>query len=188
MLRELADAHRLDISGGVAVLTGHNTTHNPADARMWQAVMPALLRGGWSPPAVAELAIRLGLKEAVLKDFLHRKTKTGEVLRVTQDRFYPRATLATLAANAALVARSSSKGLFTAAQYRDATAIGRTLAIKILECFDGLGITQRIGDARKLHSNFVPLLGAAKPSVAPGPQQPKPASARRPPSAKRRYP
>ena len=188
MLRELADAHRLDISGGIAVLTGHNTTHNPADARMWQAVMPALLRGGWSPPAVAELAISLGLKEAVLKDFLHRKAKTGEVLRVTEDRFYPKATLATLAANAALLARSSSRGLFTAAQYRDAIGVGRTLAIKILEAFDALGITQRIGDMRKMHRNFVPILGAAKPSVAPvaKKQGPRAPDAKKPPNAKQR--
>jgi len=54
-------------------------------------------------------------------------------------------------ANAALVARSASKGLFTAAQYRDATGIGRNLTIKVLEFFDTLGITQRIGDTRKMH-------------------------------------
>ena len=190
LLRELSDARKLEMRGGTAVLTGHDTTRNPADAKLWQAVLPALLQGGFAPPPVAELAISLGLKEAVLKDFLHRKTKTGEVLRVTEDRFYPRETLATLAANAALVARSSSRGLFTAAQYRDATAIGRTLAIKILECFDGLGITQRIGDARKMHANFVPLLGAAKPAMAPGARQPvqRAAPAKKPPSAKRRYP
>jgi hypothetical protein len=59
--------------------------------------------------------------------------------------------------------------LFSAAQYRDATGIGRTRVIKILEFFDTLGITQRIGDARKMHKNFVPLLGAAKPALAATP-------------------
>ncbi|MGP1678206.1 MAG: SelB domain-containing protein [Burkholderiales bacterium] len=75
----------------------------------------------------------------------------------------------TSVANAALVARSASKGLFSAAQYRDANGIGRTRAIKILEFFDTLGITQRIGDLRKMHKNFVPILGAAKPALAPAP-------------------
>jgi selenocysteine-specific elongation factor len=59
--------------------------------------------------------------------------------------------------------------LFSAAQYRDATGIGRTRAIKILEFFDTLGITQRIGDTRKMHKDFVPLLGAAKPALAAAP-------------------
>jgi selenocysteine-specific elongation factor len=91
------------------------------------------------------------------------------VMRVAEDLFYPKATLATLAANAALVARSASRGLFSAAQYRDATGIGRTRVIKILEFFDTLGITQRIGDTRKMHKNFVPILGAAKPALVAAP-------------------
>ena len=78
-----------------------------------------------------------------------------------------------------LVARSASKGMFSAAQYRDATGIGRTRAIKILEFFDTLGITQRIGDTRKMHKNFVPILGAAKPVLAATPTTSKDVRARR---------
>ena len=172
LLRELADARKLEMAGSTVRLPGHDATSNSADEQMWRAVLPVLLQGRFSPPTITELAASLGLKEAVLKDFLYRKSRTGEVMRVAEDRFYPKATLATLAANAALVARSRSKGLFTAAQYRDATGIGRTLAIKILEFFDTLGITQRIGDARTMHKTFVPILGPAKPAMAPGAQQP----------------
>jgi selenocysteine-specific elongation factor len=146
---------------------------------MWRAVLPALLAGRYTVPTIAELARGLGLNAANLRDFLHRKSRTGEVMRVAEDLFYPKATLATLAANAALVARSASKGLFSAAQYRDATGIGRTRVIKILEFFDTLGITQRIGDTRKMHKNFVPLLGAAKPALAAAPAAGKDGRARR---------
>jgi selenocysteine-specific elongation factor len=164
LIRGLADAHQIHVNGSAVRLAGHDATSNAADEEMWRAVLPALLQGRFSPPEVAELARSLGLNESLLRGFLHRKSRTGEVMHVTEDRFYPKATLATLAANAALVARSASKGLFTAAQYRDATGISRNLAIKILEFFDTLGITQRIGDTRKMHKNFVPLLGPAKPS------------------------
>jgi hypothetical protein len=121
---------------------------------------------------VAELAAVLKLKEAALKDFLHRKTRSGEVMRVPPARFYPRATLAVLAATAHALARANPNG-FTAAQYRDATGVGRTLAIEILEFLDTLAITQRIGDARKARKDFVPILGAAEP--APRPAQKPPA-------------
>jgi selenocysteine-specific elongation factor len=166
LLRDLAEARKLELHGAAVRLPGHDATANSADEELWRAVLPALLAGRFAAPTIAELARNLGLSEAKLRDFLHRKSKTGEVMRVAEDLFYPRATLATLAANAALVARSASKGLFSAAQYRDATGIGRTRAIKILEFFDTLGITQRIGDTRKMHKNFVPLLGAAKPALA----------------------
>jgi selenocysteine-specific elongation factor len=165
LLRDLAEARTLEVQGSAVRLPGHDATSNAADEAMWRAVLPALLQARFAAPTVAELARTLGLDEAKLRDFLHRKSKTGEVMRVAEDLFYPKATLAALAANAALVARSASKGLFSAAQYRDATGIGRTRCIKILEFFDRLGITQRIGDTRKMHKNFVPILGPAKPAL-----------------------
>jgi selenocysteine-specific elongation factor len=168
LLRGLAGARAVEVEGTLTRLAGHDPTANAGDETLWNRVLPLLLAGGFMPPGVAELARSLELDEAVLRDFLHRKSRSGDPLRVTDERFYPKATLAVLAANAALVARAASRGLFTAAQYRDATGIGRTLAISILEFLDTLGITQRIGDARKMHKNFVPILGAAKPVlVAP---------------------
>jgi len=133
-------------------------------------VLPALLAGQFAPPKVSDLARGLKLEEAALRSFLHRKSGAGEVMRITEDLYFPKATLATLAANAALVARSASRGEFTAAQYRDATGIGRNLTIRILEFFDTRGNTQRIGDKRKMQKNFVPLLGAAKPSFRARPR------------------
>lgn len=185
LVRELADERKLEIASNVVRLAGHDATSNPEDQRLWQLVLPALQAAGFSPPPVPELAAALKLKEAILKDFLHRKSRTGEVLRVPPDRFYPRPTMATLAATAHALARSAPGGTFTAAQYRDATGIGRSLAIEILECLDTLGITQRIGDARKARKDFVPLLGAAEPARAPakGPAKPpaaKPGPAPRP--------
>ncbi len=166
LLRELADERKLEIASNSVRLPGHDATSNPEDQRMWQLVLPALQAAGFAPPPVAELAATLKLTEATLKDFLHRKSRTGDVLRVPPARFYPRATLATLAATAHALARSSPGGVFTAAQYRDATGVGRSLAIEILECLDTLAITQRVGDTRKARKDFVPILGAAEPATA----------------------
>jgi selenocysteine-specific elongation factor len=165
LLRELADERKLEIAGSAARLPGHDATSNPADEKMWQSLLPLLTAGAFAPPAVAELAAKLATKDTVLQDFLHRKSRSGEVLRVTKDRYYPRATLATLAATAKALADAG--GMFTAAQFRDATGIGRTLAIEILEFLDGLGVTQRVGDARKMRKDFVPILGAASPAPPP---------------------
>jgi len=166
LLRELADERRIEIAANLVRQPGHDATSNPEDQKLWQIVLPALQQGGFAPPPVAELAAALKLKETTLKDFLHRKARGGEVMRVPPGRFYPRATLATLAATAQAVARANPNG-FTAAQYRDATGVGRSLAIEILEFLDTLAITQRIGDARRIRKDFVPILGAAEPASAP---------------------
>ncbi|HUY04112.1 MAG TPA: selenocysteine-specific translation elongation factor [Rhodocyclaceae bacterium] len=167
LLHELINGRRLEMTGSLLKLPGHDSTANAQDEKIWQAVLPAILRAGYVPPQTAALAASLGLKEQVLKDFLHRKSKTGEVMRVTEYRFYPKATLARLAANAAALAHASPGEMFTVAQYRDANAIGRTLTIQILEFFDTLGITQRVGDRRKMRRDFVPILGPAEPVSAP---------------------
>ncbi|MBE0627516.1 MAG: selenocysteine-specific translation elongation factor [Burkholderiales bacterium] len=170
LLHELVDARKLEIAGSILRLPGHNATANAMDEKIWRLVLPAMLRADYVPPQTAELAANLGLSEDLLKDFLHRKSRTGEVMRVSDYRFYPRATLARLAATAAELARSSPGGMFTAAQFRDASAIARKLAIQILELFDSLGITQRVGEARKMRQDFEPILGPVAPLQASGAQ------------------
>jgi selenocysteine-specific elongation factor len=191
VLRKLADERKLEASGSTARLPGHDATANAADDRLWQTVRPALEGFGYNVPPLRDLALQLKLKEPILKDFLYRKAKTGEVMRVTADRFYPRSTLATLAAVANATARSQSTAQFTAAQYRDATGVGRSLAIEILEFLDSLGITQRVGDTRKMRKDFVPILGAAtappRPTAASPSKAPaRPAQPRRPMQTHRR--
>ena len=164
LLRLLADEKKLEVSGSVARLPRHVATDNPADAALWDKVRPALHAVGFNGLTLAELAAAISIGEPMLKDFLHRKAKTGEVVKVTADRFYWRGTLARFAAIAADVARGVPGGKFSAAQVRDRTDIGRTRAILILECFDRLGITRRIGDVRVMHKDYVPVFGPAMDS------------------------
>ncbi|MEO7727293.1 MAG: selenocysteine-specific translation elongation factor [Burkholderiales bacterium] len=185
LLRELGDDKKLEIASSTVRLPKHVATDNPADEKMWQALKPLLDNAGFNVLPLRELAPASNIKEPILKDFLHRKARTGELIRVTPERFYPRATLAQLAAVAQIVAQAVPAG-FTAAQFRDRSGVGRGLAIEILECLDRLGITQRIGDVRKMRKDFVPILGAA--TAPPPPLKQAPAAAKPNPQPQRRNP
>jgi selenocysteine-specific elongation factor len=187
LLRELGDEKKIEVASSTVRLPKHVATDNPADEKMWQTLKPLLDNAGFNVLPLRELAPASNIKEAILKDFLHRKARTGEVIRVTPERFYPRATLAQLAAVAQVVTQTVPGGQFTAAQFRDRSGVGRGLAIEILECLDRLGITQRIGDARKMRKDFVPILGAATAPPAP-PIKPQPAAKPAPPPARRNPP
>ena len=76
-------------------------------------------------------------------------------------------------------AQKSAGGTFTAAQYRDATGVGRGLAIEILEFLDTLAITQRVGDARKLRKDYAAVLGPAEPLKPPAKSQSNPTADKR---------
>ncbi|MEQ1774037.1 MAG: selenocysteine-specific translation elongation factor [Burkholderiales bacterium] len=191
LLRALADAHKIETSGSIARLPAHSTTANTADEKMWQLVKPALDTAGFNAPQIKDLALQLKLKEAIVKDFLYRKAKSNEIYRVTPDRFYTKATLAKLAATAQATAQAQPTGIFTAAQYRDWTGVGRGLAIEILEFMDTLGVTQRIGDTRKMRKDFVPILGEADVPAKPLLAAPRPAqlapSSNKPANQQRRF-
>ena len=195
-LRLLADKRTIEIHSSLARIPGHDSTANSADTRMWETVQPVLLAAGFNPPPLKELAPLLKIKDALLKDFLYRQMKAGNLYRVGAERFYLKNTMAVLAATAQAVCAKQPSGQFTAAQYRDATGIGRTLAIEILETLDSLTVTQRIGDARKMRKDFAPILGAADPAPPPPPgaaakaQSQKPAAHKpqqRPPFRNKRY-
>jgi selenocysteine-specific elongation factor len=166
-VRELANRSTIVLSNDHARLHDHEATANAEDERLWRRVEASLARAGVHAPLLAELAASLGVKEPVLRDFLHRKSRTGEVMRVTAERFCLRRTLAQLAATAARVALSTQDGFFTAAQFRDAIGTGRGLAIHYLEFFDRLGLTQRFGDRRRTGKDFASALGPAQPLPAP---------------------
>lgn len=165
VLRGLIEGNALQFDGGFVRAVGFDPTSNAADEALWEQVQRALLEAGPVAPVVSVVSNRLAVDERTLVDLLHRKARSGVAFQISPKRFYLRETLAVLAANAALVARSASRGLFGVAQYRDATGISRGVAIEILECLDALGVTQRVGDLRRMNKNFVPILGPAKPRL-----------------------
>jgi selenocysteine-specific elongation factor len=166
-IRELANRQHLVLSNDLVRLADHEATANPQDEQLWERVRRSLDKSGVNVPLIAELAQRLQVPPQVLRDFLHRKSRTGAVLRVAPERFALRETLARVGATAVHVARRSSDGFFAAADLRDAIGTGRGLAIHYLEFFDRLGITQRFGDRRRIARDYSTQLGAAEPFPIP---------------------
>jgi selenocysteine-specific elongation factor len=167
LMHEFAAVGPIRIAGATVHLAGHDTTANTADEKLWRLIRPRLERAGFAPPDVATLASQIGYDAGTVRDFVHRKARSGDIAKVGDDRFYPRATLARLAALAHALAGAAPDGTFTAAQFRDAAATGRTLAIRILELFDRHGITRRAGDVRRAGKDFVPVFGEAPAAVSP---------------------
>jgi selenocysteine-specific elongation factor len=55
-----------------------------------------------------------------------------------------------LARKAETLAADSTGKLFDAAAFRDMSNLGRGISIELLEHFDRIGFTQRVGDRRRL--------------------------------------
>jgi selenocysteine-specific elongation factor len=90
--------------------------------------------------------------EERMRVLLKRVSRMGRVIQVAHDHFFLRGAVSELAAHAeALALEAAGEGWFKAAAFRDRIAIGRKVAIQILEYFDREGVTIRKGDLRRIH-------------------------------------
>jgi selenocysteine-specific elongation factor len=101
-----------------------------------------------NPPRVRDLARALGEDEAVLRATFIRLASLGEVYRVAHDHYFLPATVRMLAGIAAELA--AADGVARAASFRDRIGVGRKVAIQILEFFDRIGYTRRVGDDHRI--------------------------------------
>jgi len=121
-------------------------------------ILPLLHDGRFDPPWVRDIAGALTVPEDSVRQVLRKLLRRGEVLQVVRDLFYHADRVHELAA---LAARDGSGQGVSAAEFRDATGLGRKRAIQVLEFFDRLGYLRRVRDRHILRSADV-FPGAAE--------------------------
>ena len=131
-------------------LPSHKPSLQGADATNWKKIKPLLVDGGLRPPVVVEIAQEIGSEPRKVESLLVRAGRHGLVVRIAKNRFYPPETLRKLADIAETVSTDVEDGMITAANFRDATDIGRNVAIEVLEFFDKVKFTRRVGDGHEV--------------------------------------
>lgn len=154
VLKRLVDAGKLQRRGSMIALPGHSPVLAPEDQRRWQQIRAALAHAGLRPPIVGELAEQLEMERDAMLDFMRQLQQWGYVLDVAPNRFYLTESLDDLAAVAEALCQESPDGSFSAADYRDRSAIGRNLTIKVLEYLDRAGVTRYSRQRRYMHANY----------------------------------
>jgi selenocysteine-specific elongation factor len=148
ILRGLAGRGAVDIEGSLVRMPGHVAAARAGDEQLWQRLQPLYQAWGANVPQLREVALRSGAAEPQLRDFLKHRSRHGEMVRLSAERYLPRPCVADLAAAVVRLARDHAGGEFSIGEFRDATGIGRNLAIEVLEYFDRLGLTRRGGNTR----------------------------------------
>lgn len=132
----------------------HLPEHQPqlqvGDTELLARVVAELAPGGLRPPIVGELATALEMELVALKAFLLRMQRSGELIAVAPNRYYLPSQVEGLVAVARQLVADSPSGSFNAAQYRDASGIGRNLTIQVLEYLDRAGVTRFVREQRFL--------------------------------------
>jgi len=152
LIDELVAAGEAVLNAPWIHLPGHRVTLAPTDERLWlDHIRPMLSAHPFNPPRVRDIARALQLEEDRVRRLMRQLAGMGEVYRVALDHFYTRAAVADLAEIARELAERDGKAL--AAPFRDRIRTGRKVAIQILEFFDRIGYSRRIGDEHRIFAD-----------------------------------
>jgi len=147
---QLLAARQILKTGSSLHLAGHSASFTVPENDIWKKILPVLQNSDLKPPVVHELSATVRIPTKQMEQLLNRAVQLGLLTRVVKNRYFLPETVSELARRVEMLAAELPDQQFTASQYRDKTAIGRNLAIEVLEYFDRAGFTQRLGDKRRL--------------------------------------
>ncbi|HEY0720484.1 MAG TPA: selenocysteine-specific translation elongation factor [Gammaproteobacteria bacterium] len=146
----LLAARRICKTGPALHLPDHQVRLPPAEESLWNKQVAPLLRAEpYNPPRVRDVARTLGQEEEAIRALLNRLAEMGELFRVAHDHYFTREAVANLSTIARELAEVEGKA--RAAAFRDRIGGGRKVAIQILEFFDRVGYSRRLGDGHHVH-------------------------------------
>ena len=112
-----------------------------------------------APPDLKEVEKQAGVPRNRLSEVIRLLERDGSVVRITTDMYFLGSSIEGL--RATLVQFLTEKGEMNAAAFRDLIGSSRKYTIPLLEYFDRVGLTIRIGDIRKLKVPLAPAKPAA---------------------------
>ncbi len=151
LLEQHLSAGTVQSSGPWLHLPDHQVQLNEADEALRHRIWPLLEAGRYDPPWVRDLAQELGVEEGAMRLLQRKLARLGLLHQIVKDLFYPDTTIHQLATLARQL--QDEHGTIKAAAWRDRIGIGRKRSIQLLEYFDRIGYTRRIGDQRKIRED-----------------------------------
>ena len=133
-------SHRVQLGGDAETLGGK--------------IEAALTRAEFQPPDLKQLAEALKIPSGQLphlRTVLLAMEREGRVMKIATDLYFSRAAADT--AKDRLVEYLATHPEITAATFRDLLGASRKFAIALLDHFDHIGVTTRVGDTRRLRTS-----------------------------------
>jgi selenocysteine-specific elongation factor len=100
--------------------------------------------------SIHDIASQLELELRVINRVLERAVRAGYLVRITAGRFLHKAAFIELAGKAETLAAASAGSCSMPRRFATSRNLGRGVSIELLEHFDRIGFTQRVGDRRRL--------------------------------------
>ncbi len=148
MLLRWQEEGMLALQGALVRLAGFTIRLNERQQRLAQRVEQILREAGVTPPPIEIISQQAGAPPDAVRAMIQVLLEQGILVRLEGDLFFHRETIDQLAD---LVRRAiREKGSLSVGEFRDLTGSSRKFAVPLLEYFDSIRLTRRVGDVRVL--------------------------------------
>lgn len=148
LLAELEKEGKLQSDRDLVRLVGAARPETEQSSTTGIEIRNLLDKSGMEPPTIKEMSEKLGCTEKVIREHLSLFLRDGSVSRVSSEIFYSSGNLKRIEDQ--LIAHLKEKGEIIPSEFRDLTGLSRKFMIPLLEYFDSLKLTIRVGDKRIL--------------------------------------
>ncbi|UCD32528.1 MAG: selenocysteine-specific translation elongation factor [Desulfobacterales bacterium] len=131
-------------------LMSHKVSLGVDQADIREKILHTYLHAGLTPPYFKELVKTLDIHMSRAKDVLMLLVEEGRIVKVKEDLYFHVDAVRDLKKR--LVDFLEVKGEMTTPQFKDIANVSRKYLIPLIEYYDSINVTIRIGDIRKLRS------------------------------------
>ena len=129
-------------------LATHTVSLQVDQAALKQQIMDRYRQSRLTPPYFREIVKDLEVDDKTAKSVLELLIGEGTLVKVKEDLYYDQQAIEKLKNE--LVDRLVEKGEITTPEFKDMTGASRKYVIPLIEHFDAINLTIRVGDIRKL--------------------------------------
>ena len=149
LLNDLIQSGKVSMEKDKLRLTGHSVSS--ADEKgLVKKVEEAILRSGLQPPSPKELAEEWSEEEKSLQAIFEHLTHEGTLIKAKSGLYFHRVPFRKLKEELATYLREHQE--ITTPQFKEMTGVSRKYAIPLIEYFDQMKLTLRVGDKRILRT------------------------------------
>jgi selenocysteine-specific elongation factor len=150
LLQEMIERKRVILEKEKIRLVGHQIS---APEDLLEQVEQAIREGQLTPPSIKTMIDRFSMERQDLRNHLELLVNRGSLIRVKGDLYFHREVIDELKERLLDFIRANRE--ITTPQFKDLTRVSRKFAIPLLEYFDGVRVTIRVGDKRILRGEGV---------------------------------
>lgn len=150
VLGALIKENKLVLNGAWYHLPDHTVTLSADEQHYAEQIMEFAWQGRYNPPWIRDIARNLEVDEQELRAIGRKLVRQGKLYQVVRDLFYHQAHIIDLAL---LLRDLTQDGGVRVATFRDHLDIGRKRTIQILEFFERIGFSRRVGEIHYLRTD-----------------------------------